>query len=415
MSREYGVLLVSAVLVVVLEGFRGSASFGTAPSWPVLQALVSAVALCVVWRNQEQLRLWPLLGLVFAFQLSWIVLHLSLHVHSDYDSIKVYPREGEALLAGDYPSSEYPPGAVVLFALESLLGGRTAEGVRVANAFLMVPFQLVTVAAIWQLRTRWSAWFAALIGLWPLNAFFWEFRLDLAPTAALAIGLLLAWRERWLLAGVALGIGAAIKWTPALSAGVLIVWLLSSHRTRGALRHALGCAGAFLLVNAPFLVLWPGRVVHAYREQGTRGLTAESFMYLPLRLLGVAKQNGGIFEAATVPRWAGHRRGRVSGALHAHRFRGRGSRGLPRTGRVPLAALAPVMFLLSNKVFSPQYLVTMVAAWAIAGAIVARSAREELLIATLIFGATVANELVTPRTPRTGQHSPRWHFSADSP
>ena len=58
----------------------------------------------------------------------------------------------------------------------------------------MVPFQLVCVASVWALRTRWSAWLATFLALWPLNAFYWEFRFDLVPTAALVAGLLLASR-----------------------------------------------------------------------------------------------------------------------------------------------------------------------------------------------------------------------------
>ena len=61
----------------------------------------------------------------------------------------------------------------------------------------MIPFQLVTVAAVWAFRTRTTPWLAALVALWPLNAFFWEFRFDPVPAAFLAVGLLLATRERW--------------------------------------------------------------------------------------------------------------------------------------------------------------------------------------------------------------------------
>jgi hypothetical protein len=63
---------------------------------------------------------------------------------------------------------------------------------------------------------------------------------------------------------------------------------------------------------------------------------------------------------------------------------------------VALAALAPVAFLLTNRVFSPQYLVTFVAAWAVAASLLARSARDQLLLGALLFGATLANYLVYP-------------------
>ena len=403
LEHPHAVLLVSVALVLALEGFRGSRTIGTAPVWPVLQAVVAAVALGLVWRRQELLRLRSLLLLALAFQLGWVVLHLALGVHSDFDSANVYPREGNALLHGHYPDTEYPPGAILLFALEALVSGGSGEGVRVAHAFLMVPFQLATVAGVWMLRTRWSGWFAALVALWPLNAFFWEFKFDPAPTAALVLGLVLALRERWLLAGVAFGLGAALKWSPGFAAAALVLWLLSSHRRRDETRHALGFAGAFLLVNVPFLAVWPGLVLHTYHVQGSRGISGESLFYVPLRLLGRAElvPGGEIWSDAVVPGWA-----RPAATVFqvlcvlavfavAVRVRGRPGAG------VAAAALAPVAFLLTNRVFSPQYLVTILAAWAVAASLLARSKSEQAALALPMLGATLANVLVYPTVTPT--------------
>src|SRR5256885_1911206 len=306
LEHPHAVLLAAVALVLTLEGFRGVRTIGTSPVWPVAQALVATVALGVAWRRQELLGLRSLLALALVFQIGWVVVHLGLGVHSDFDSASVYPREGNALLHGHYPDSEYPPGAILLFAFEALVSGGSGEAVRVANAFVMVPFQVATVAGVWALRTRWSGWFAAVVAVWPLNAFFWEFKFDAAPTAALVLGLVLALRERWLAAGALLGLGAALKWTPGIAAVVLVLWLLRSRRRLDAGQHALGFAGAFMLVNLPFLAVWPGPVLHTYDVQGTRGISGESFFYLPLRLLGRAElvPGGELWSDAVVPGWA---------------------------------------------------------------------------------------------------------------
>jgi Glycosyltransferase family 87 len=403
LEHPHAVLLAAVAAVLALEGFRGARTIGTAPVWPVSQALVGAVALGLVWRRQELLRLRSLLALALVFEIGWVVLHLALGVHSDFESANVYPREGNALLHGHYPDTEYPPGAILLFALEALVSGGSGEGVRVAHAFMMVPFQLATVAGVWALRTRWSGWFAALVAVWPLNAFFWEFKFDAAPTAALVLGLVLALRERWPAAGALFGLGAALKWTPGLAAAALVLWLLCSRRRRDAGRHALGFAGAFLLVNVPFLALWPGLVLHTYNVQGSRGISGESFLYLPLRLLGRAElvPGGEIWSDAVVPGWA-----KTAAivlqllsvlAVFAVAVR---VRARTRAG-VAVAAMAPVAFLLTNRVFSPQYLVTILAAWAVAGALLARSTREQLALAVPMLGATLANVLVYPTVTPT--------------
>jgi hypothetical protein len=59
----------------------------------------------------------------------------------------------------------------------------------------------------------------------------------------------------------------------------------------------------------------------------------------------------------------------------------------------------PVVFLLFNRIFSPQFLVPLAAAWALAGSLLARNRRDQLLLGILICGATLANTLVYPTRP----------------
>jgi hypothetical protein len=403
LEHPHAVLLAAVAVVLALEGFRGARTIGTAPVWPVSQAVVAAIALGFVWRRQELLRLRSLLALALVFEIGWIVLHLALGVHSDFESANVYPREGNALLHGHYPDTEYPPGAILLFALEALVSGGSGEGVRVAHAFVMVPFQLATVAGVWALRTRWSGWFAALVAVWPLNAFFWEFKFDSAPTAALVLGLVLALRERWLTAGIAFGLGAALKWTPGIAAAALVFWLLCSRRSRDAWHHALGSIGAFVLVNAPFLAVWPGLVLHTYNVQGSRGISGESFLYLPLRLLGDAelRPGGEIWSDAVVPGWAKTATVLLQVILMLVVFAVAARVSTRLRAGVAVAAMAPVAFLLTNHTFSPQYLVTIFAAWAVAGALLVRSKHEQAALALPMLGATLANVLVYPTVTPT--------------
>jgi hypothetical protein len=282
---------------------------------------------------------------------------------------------------------------VLLFALEVLLGDGAA---RVSNAFVMVPFQVGTVAAIWALRTPWSAWFAAVVGLWPLNAFFWEFRFDVVPTALLVAGLVLALRERWTLAGIALALGTAVKWTPALAVAVLAIWLVTHGAARAGARHVLAFSTTLLVVHLPFLLWAPGRVLHAYTEQGGRGITGESLPFIPLRVLGLARVEGEFWDAAVVPAWAD------AAAVAAQALLVLATLALvvrfARSLRVAvaLAALMPVVFLLPNRIFSPQFLVLLLACWAVAGSLLSRDRVDQLLFGSAALAATLANALVYP-------------------
>jgi len=390
--RPHLVLAVVATLVLLCE----LATRETGSSfWMIVAALLAGGGFLLVWMAQDRLRLRQLLLVTFFFHVAWIGVHLHVDLTS-LDSSDLYRVWGNELLDGRYPESQYPPGAVLLFALDAWLGGGAT---RTSHSLVMVPFQLVAVAAVWGLRTHLTPWLAALVALWPMNAFFWEFRFDLVPTAFLALGLLAAFRERWGLSGALLGLGAAVKWMPAVAFGLLAVWLLASGRRSASATHALAFLAVFGLLHLPFLVWSPGEATYAYRYFSDQGLTGESVWYVLLAPLGQASVDMQAFWLpADVPGWADPvaiaLQALAMVALLALAVRVRGD---ARAG-IALAALGPATFLLTNRVFSPQYLVLILAAWAIAGALALRTRREQLALGVFAMAATTANAFVYPYT-----------------
>lgn len=376
--------------------------------WSTLAAAAVALTLLLAWRRRERLRLPPLLALALVLQVGWICIHLHLGFNGDGGTQMVYRREGQALLDGRYPWSEYPPGAVALFALETWLGNGPT---RVAGAFLMVPFQLLCVGGVWALRTRWSPWLAAFVALWPSNLFFWEFRFDLVPTGLLVLGVALAGRGSWRAAGWALGLGALVKWTPALTAVGLCVWLASSGRLRLARRHALAFALPLVVVYVPLLLLRPAHALAPYRAQGVRGITGESLPYLPLRLLGLARPARHYYGGAHVPSWANAAAGAIQLLLVL------GVLALLRSVRnrrsaLAVAVLLPAVFLLTNRIFSPQFFVLVVVACAVAGALVVREGAGQVALTATIGAAAVANATLFPALSGPVAENPGWTYAS---
>jgi hypothetical protein len=288
--HPHAALLTSVVVTLATEPAvqagreaASNAAYAGAAVGLALRGGVALACLFVAWEGQRRLRLGPVLGCAALLGLGWLVLHLVMGVHPTRTSTST-PRDGSSLLDGSYPRSEYPTGAVGLFALETWLGG---EPPRTIHALVMLGLHLVTVAAIWSLRTRWSGWFAAFVAVWPLNLFHWEFRYDLAPTAFLVVGLVLALRGRWGSSGVALGIGTALKWSPALALGPLLAWLLTRRETRAAVSLTAGSVAAFAVLTVPFLLWASSGVLAAYEQQGDRGITGESVWFLPLSALAL--------------------------------------------------------------------------------------------------------------------------------
>lgn len=392
MRRPDPHLVLAGAAVVVLAAEAGY-DRRVSDAWLLLEAAVSVAALAYAWREQDRLRLGPLLAVVLGFNLALVLLHLGLDVRADKDSSVVFRWQGNGFLRGDYPRSEYPAGAVLLFGFEAWVGGGTT---RVANALVMIPFQLVTVAAVWLTRTRYAAWLAALVGLWPLNAYYWEFKFDLVPAALLAAGLVLALRERWALSGLVLGLGALAKWTPGLAAVALVVWLLASGRARDAARHGGAFAATVLLVYLPLLAWAPSEVLAAYSRQGGRSITAESVWYLVLKPFGLARLRSHISFSAGAPEWANVGATAVQALLVLAVVAATVLVRRHLRAAVALAALAPVTFLLLNRIFSPQFVVVLFAAWAVAASLVVRSRREQLAVGALAIAAALGNVFVFP-------------------
>jgi hypothetical protein len=389
----YPVVAAAALVTLILEFFRGVPPTGTAPAWPVLESVVAGAALLFAWRRQQELRFGPTLALAVGFQLAWVGVHLAHGVPSDFDSRVVYLRQGRELVHGAYPDSEYPPGGVLIFALDYLLGG---SHTRVSHAFVMLPFQALLVYGVWSLRTQWSAWFALVLAFWPPNAFISEFKFDVVAAALLVLGAVYARREQWFLSGALLGLGTAVKWTPALTVAALVLWLLTTERARAAASLAGAAVATFLVVNLPFLLWSPHRLFDAYRIQGNRGITAESLPYLPLRALGRAHATEGIWLTAVVPEWAKPTAIVIQalvvvlalGAVVVAR------RNAPAA--LSLAVLCPAVFLIFNRIFSPQFLIVLLASWFVAGSLLARDRRDQLLLAFLALASSLANALVYP-------------------
>jgi hypothetical protein len=399
--HPHAALLLSVVAAIatepVLEAGRDSSSTAGATSAAallVLRALIAGACLFVAWEGQARLRLDRVLACAALLGLGWIAVHELAGYAADKD-LQIYASTGSTLLDGSYPGSEYPTGAVVLFGFEVLVGG---DYPRTFHAILMVAFHLATVAAIWSLRTRWSPWLAAFVAVWPMNAFHWELRYDLAPTALLIVGLALAYRARWTLSGLALGVGAALKWVPGLALVALAVWLL----TRGPRRSGLALVGGFVVSSAvltlPFLLWDHDHVLDAYRRQGDRGIMGESLWYLPLRATGVASSTSELLSVDVGVSRALDTAATVIQAVIVIGLILLVPRLQRRSQAVAFATLVPAVFLLTNRVFSAQFLVVLVALWALAAALVVESAREQLAVAAAAAIASTANAAIFPYT-----------------
>jgi uncharacterized membrane protein len=194
---------------------------------------------------------------------------------------------------------------------------------------------------------------------------------------------------------VAFAAGTLVKWTPALAFVALLAWLVASRRGREGVRLVVAFGGALLAVYVPFLLWDADHVLAAYSRQSGRSITPESVWYLLLRPFDLARVRTHISFSAGAPDWADAGAtvaqlvlvlAVVVVAARAHEVR----------AAVAAAALAPVVFLLTNRIFSPQFVLVAFAGWAIAAALVVRTRREQLWVGVAMGAAAVGNQFVYP-------------------
>lgn len=181
---------------------------------------------------------------------------------------------------------------------------------------------------------------------------------------AMVAGAFWAWtRGRNVLAGVMIGLGTATKLYPLFLLGAVLVVCLRNRRLRDFTAVTVAAAGAWLLTNAPVLLLGYEQWKVFWRFNSERGADLGSLWL-------VWQQAGNTLTPETI--------NLVSWAFFALVCVGVLALGMlaPRTPRVAqLAFLVVAGFLLVNKVYSPQYVL-----WLLPLAVLARPRWRDLLI-----------------------------------
>lgn len=219
-------------------------------------------------------------------------------------------------------------------------------------AFGLAVAWLVTVWSTVLLAGR-RVWDAALVAISPLVVVHAFTNFDPLATAFAGTGLLAWARRRPVLAGVLLGLGGATKLYPLMLLGPLLVLCVRAGRVRDWWRAAGAAAAAWLVVNLPIALAFPAGWREFFRLNSERGADPDSLYNVVSSFTGWAG-----FDGVLAPGESPTILNTVSLLLFVAVCLGIGWIALtaPRRPRVAqLCFLLVAGFLLTNKVWSPQY------------------------------------------------------------
>jgi uncharacterized membrane protein len=196
---------------------------------------------------------------------------------------------------------------------------------------------------------RWQALMVALSPALILNAFVnW----DLIAMALTALGIAAWAARRGVWAGVLLGLGVATKFYPLVILGALLLLCLRAGRLRDFARTLAAAALAWLAVNLPVFIVARSGWATFYVFSKNRGADWGSVWYM--------------FEYFNLPKLGNYQLGvlnEMSAAALLIAFAAIALLALaaPRRPRLPqLCFLLLAAFLMTNKVWSPQYVIWLV-------------------------------------------------------
>jgi uncharacterized membrane protein len=291
----------------------------------------------------------------FPYKSSWVEKDASGEPHIQYDGNIAVRYMEYPVLTGLYQYLSMSLAKTYTAVTKLVSVPVIAEVVMFFNiaAFGLALAWLATVWATAQLAGPRRVWDAALVAASPLVIFQIFTNFDALATA-FATGALLAWaRRRPVLAGALIGIGVAAKLYPLLMLAPLAVLAVRTGKLREVGKTAGAAVLAWLVVNLPIMVLFPRGWSEFFRLNARRGDDMDSIYNVIKSFTGWRgfDPDLGFWQPPTVLNT-------VSAILFvscciAIAYITLTAAQRPRVAQV--AFLVVATFLLTNKVWSPQF------------------------------------------------------------
>ncbi|MEU8677403.1 glycosyltransferase 87 family protein [Streptomyces sp. NPDC048560] len=216
------------------------------------------------------------------------------------------------------------------------------------NAGMLMVCAVITAVCVARTHRR-RPWDGLLVALAPALALTATINWDLLAVALTAAAMLMWSRGRALAFGLLIGLATAAKFYPALLLWPVLLLCWRAGRWRAFFHAALGAAAAWLAVNLPVMVFAPEGWKKFYTFNRERPLDFGSFWLIITQRTGVAIDVDTVNLGSTLL---------MVVALLALAGLTLAAPRRPRFAQ--LALLLVAAFVLTNKVYSPQYVLWLI-------------------------------------------------------
>jgi len=226
------------------------------------------------------------------------------------------------------------------------------------NTVLLAGVAMATVVAIARMPGR-RPWDAAMVALAPGIVLAGTINWDLWAACLLAFGMYFFARQRPVVAGILIGLATATKLYPLLVLGAILLLAVRTGRWRPLLATGGSAAASWLVVNLPFAAVNPSGWAYFFQYSADRGAGYSSPWFAYNLVAGRVGWPGLSAEAVSV----------LSAGSFVLACAGIAAVALTAPRRPRLAQLSFLIvaaFILTCKVYSPQYVVWLIPLLALA-------------------------------------------------
>ena len=196
-------------------------------------------------------------------------------------------------------SIEYPVLTGWFMWLAARLGPANGSAFYDANAALLLICFVVTVIAT-ALTLNNAPWVSVMVAASPIVVMTGLINWDLLAVALTSVALLMWSREKYVLAGLVLGLAISAKFYPLVILGAIALWAFRQRQFREPLAAATATVLSWLVVNVPFMVVAREEWLRFYQFSQERATDFGS-MWLALQyLVGMDTTRINVFVTVTL-------------------------------------------------------------------------------------------------------------------